>query len=167
MRYAELKKRREQIYEKYTRDFVPGILPIIHPRQGEKGIELPRVGFSIVLTERFIPITAKIGVEVFLGGKSLGEIEDKKKPYYSRGISWSLNPGLVFHGNFSLPTECVQKKDKDLVLEINITAIDPYDREHKLLPVCFTYARKEKREDEYWYMEPTSFAELTRHSNEI
>jgi hypothetical protein len=157
-RMEELKKRRDQIYERYTSNLVPGILAVVHPAYGEKNFQLPLVGFSITPVGRFIPIKARIAARVFLCGNDLGEIDDSEKPYYSGKIVWNLNPGLTFNGNFCLPKECGERKE-NLQLELRITVIDPYEREHELLPVCYTY----DREREFWFLEPTSFNELKRH----
>jgi hypothetical protein len=158
-RFEELKKRREQIYERSTSNLVPSILAFFRPVSSETGIELPLVGFSIIPVGRFIPVQARISVRVFLGGRDLGEIESTK-PYYNNKIVWNLNPGLRFNGNFSLPIACAEEKEKTLQLELRVTVIDPYEREHEQLPVCFTYDRKGK----YWFLEPTSFNELKTKS---
>ena len=156
---AELKKRRDQIYERYTSNLVPGILAVFHPVFGEKSNQLPDVGFTITPVGRFIPVKARITVRAFLGGNDLGVIDEfSEKPYYSGKIIWNLNPGLTFRGHFYLPTDCVEKKES-LQLELKVTVIDPYEREHELLPVCFTYDRT----GEYWFLEPTPFNELKRH----
>ena len=160
-RIEELKKRREQIYERYTSHLVPGLLPVVHPTSGETGLRLPQIGFSITPVGRFIPVKARIIAKAFLGGKDLGEIHSKK-PYYEGGITWHLNPGLTFMGNFTLPKGCAESQE-DLQIELNITIIDPYEREHKLLPLCSTYVRKGDSNDGHWFLEPTSFAELKRY----
>ena len=160
-RFQELKKRRDQIYERYTNHLVPVILPVIHPTHGERGIHLPTVVFTITSVGRFIPVKARIIVKTFLGGKDLGEI-GSEKPYYDGGVTWHLNPGLTFRGNFTLPKVC-EESQEELQIELNITIIDPYEREHKLLPLCSTYVRKGDSNDGHWFLEPTSFAELKRY----
>jgi hypothetical protein len=155
--FQEIKKRREQIYERYTRNLIPGLMPVMHPTSSEIGIQLPTVVFTITPVGRFIPVKARIVVNTFLNRKNLGEIISLK-PYYSGGIIWHLNPGKTVRGNFVVPEVCVNSK-KSLQLELNITIIDPYEREHKLLPVCFTFDRNKN----YWFLEPTSFSELRRY----
>lgn len=156
-RFEELKKRRNQIYEGYTSSLIPGILAVVHPAHGEKSFQLPSVGFSITPVGLFTPINARIAVRVFLGGSDLGEIESRK-PYYNGKIVWNLNPGLTFNGNFRLPDKCAEGKE-DLLLELKITVIDPYERKHELLPVCYTY----NRINGFWFLEPTSFKELKHY----
>lgn len=157
-RPKELKTRREQIYERYTRHLVPPVHFEIIPRKGDsKQIRLPRVGFIITHFGDSLPVRFKVSVRVFLGGKELGSIVNLKKPYYSGGIIWNLNPRHTFFGNFSVPKECVDSAE-DLKLEVKVTIIDPYDRSHELYPVCYTYVRDKN----YWFTEPTSFSELKR-----
>lgn len=135
----------------------------MHPTSNAKGqIQLPKVVFTITPIGRFIPVKAKVTVNVYLGGTDLGSIKDIKKPYYNHGILWNLNPGPTFVGNFSVPSKCVTS-DEDLVLELRLTAIDPYDREHNLLPICFSYVRTDSAGNGWWFMEPTSFSELKRY----
>jgi hypothetical protein len=147
----EIKKRRDQIYERYTSQLVPGLLPRILPA------DLPRVVFSIFPVGRFIPVQVKGIIDVFLDGEALGSIKSQK-PYYSGEIIWNLNPGIGFIGNFNLPDKCskTENKGKDLQLELNLTVIDPYEREHVLLPVCFTYDWAGNS----WFLEPTAFNRL-------
>ena len=159
-RIKEIKKRRDQIYERCTRDLIPGLLPQLYSRFEGYYYGFPAVGFSIASVGRFIPVRARIIVKCFLGNKELGQIDKTEKPYYSGGLVWNINPGLVFRGWFTLPSECNDVNSKEEVkVELNITVIDPYDREHVLLPTCFTYVR----EGDYWYQEPTSFAEFKKH----
>lgn len=155
---AELKARREQVYEKYTKQLVPPAQFNVMPTFENKGvISLPRVGFTISHLGDRNAVNAKVNVRVFLGKMEVPLGGNPKRPYYSGGIIWNLNPRQMFLGNFSIPKECVDSSE-DLRLEIQVTIIDPYERYHDLLPVCFSYVRKEK----YWFLEPTSFGELKR-----
>jgi len=160
-RFEEIKKRRDQIYERYTRHLVPGILPSVYQRYlGQKIFELPRVGFSIKPVGRFIPVKAIVIIKVFLGGEDLGKISDSK-PYYGGDIIWNLNPEITINGNFSIPQKCADSK-KELQLELRTTVIDPYERKHELLPVCFSYIRPDgtSKEGDNWFLEPTEFSQL-------
>jgi hypothetical protein len=152
----EIKKRRNQVYEQYTSHLVPALLPTILPAQ------LPKVIFRIIPFDRFIPVKVKGIIHVFLDGEDLGPIEDSK-PYYSGRIIWNLNPGVGFIGNFTLPRkhETKYSDGKDLQLELRMTIIDTYEREHILLPICFTYAWAEKS----WFLEPTEFRQLKPYLN--
>jgi hypothetical protein len=159
-RPQELRTRREQVYERYTRHLVPPIDFQITQLIGMDATEsspLPRVGFIVRHLGDSFPVRLQVKAKVFLGGKNLGLIESPKKPYYSGGITWNLNPRHIFFGNLGVPKECADGSE-DLKLEVQITIIDTYDRKHELLPVCYTYVRGEN----YWFIEPTSFNELKR-----
>ena len=107
-KFKEIKKSRDQIYEKYTTQLIPGFLTVIHPVFGEKTYRLPRVGFSITPVGRFIPVKAKIIATSYLDGEKLEKmIFSNEKPYFNGGIVWNLNPGLTFNGNFTLPIKDV------------------------------------------------------------
>lgn len=156
----ELKQRREQIYERYTSKLIPALLI----RMNQTGFKLPRVGCSVAPVGRFIPVRAKVTVTVFLGEANLG-IVNGGVPYYGGNLVWNLNPGVAIYGNFTLPGKCIDSKES-LKLQFDVTCIDPYEREHKLLPECFTYIRgKGIGENEvggYWFIEPASFNELKK-----
>ena len=159
-RIIELRKRREQIYEKYTRHLVPPLLFYLVPRMGDPrpfSIELPKVGFIIENHSTNLSTNLKIGIRAFLGGKKIDIQTSPKKPYYKAGIKWTLNAGHNFTGNFSIDRRCVDSTE-DLITEVRVTAIDTYNRPHDLLPTCYTYVRNKK----CWYTEPTSFEELSK-----
>lgn len=161
-RIKELKATRERVYEKYTRELVAPLNFYLVPRKGEKQIELPQVGFVIENPMVFLPAKGKVDIRVFLGVAELEPIVNPRKPYYSNGITWNLNAGHTFFGNFSVPRKVVSSS-KDLIIEANVTVIDTYERKHKLLPRCYNYVRpKEGKERGYWYTEPTSFKELRK-----
>lgn len=165
----ELKIRRDQIYERYTRHLVPPIDWQITQLIGKGARErtpLPRVGFNISHLGDFPPAKAKVQVKVFLGYRNLGVIKNPEKPYYSDGIRWNLNPRHMVFGNFGVPTECVESSE-DLKLEVKLTIIDIYDRLHELYPVCYTFVRnRQVLSKGQWFTEPTSFNELERFRKE-
>lgn len=159
-RIKELKRRREQIYEKYTRHLVPPIHFRITQRirnDPHHKRHLPSVGFIMEHYGDSLPIRLKVVVKVFLGSEDLGPITSPKKPYYSGDIIWNFNPRRIFFGNFGVPKKCLNSTEY-LTLEVQVTIIDQYDRPHELYPVCYTYMRDEND----WYLEPTSFSELRR-----
>lgn len=155
-RSKELKTRREQIYERYTRHLVPPIQSEITQsirNNSQLQRQMPSVGFNLSHLGNMDPVKARVETNVFLSGKSLGPIDS---PYYNGQIKWHLNPLTQFFGNFSVPAQCMESDEK-LTIEVRVTVIDVYEREHALLPVCFTYVRK----DNYWFLEPTSSVELS------
>jgi len=154
-RPSELKARREQIYERYTRHLVPPIHfeitqivrnnPTLSPRN------LPDVGFNLGHLGDYLPVRVRVKAKTILGGKDLGLI-DHRDGYYSGKTEWNVNPRTIVFGHFIIPTECV-KSAEDLKVEVQITIIDQYEREHRYLPQCWSYVRN----DNYWFLEPRSF----------
>jgi hypothetical protein len=156
-RPEELRKRRDQIYDEYTLSLVSPtpfeITQIIRDNPNIPPRQLPDVGFNISHEGNTYPLRAKIKLSIYLGDKfiTLGQ-----SGYYNGTITWHLNPLTRFYGHFSLPAECMNSNER-LTIEGKVTVIDIYDREHKLLPVCYTYVRPPRN---YWFFEPTEFAQL-------
>jgi len=152
----EIKARRNQIYEEYTRHLVPpihfGITQIVRNEPRFPRRNLPDVGFNLSHLGDSLPVKVKVEAKTILGGKELGLIKDRIG-YYSGKAEWNLNPRTLIFGHFSVPKECVDST-KDLKIEARITIIDQYGREHKYLPQCWTYVRK----DNHWFLETRSFA---------
>jgi hypothetical protein len=156
-RKDELKPRRDQVYEQYTRSLVPSVLPKIHqdaPRQ------LPSVGFLLTNSGSFPSVKAKIKLTVFLGSGKVCDVDDKHG-YYSGETLWHLNPMESIFGNFTIPAECASSQET-LRIQIDMTAIDAYERAHEFLPCCYTYVR----ENNSWFLEPTSFENLKRRAEQ-
>jgi len=145
----ELKSRREQIYERYTSHLVPPI-----DFQVLQVSEFPDVGFQFTHLGGPYPARLKIKVEVILGDKNIGILRDQ----YDGKHTWNLNPGHRFNGHIELPTETVEMKER-LELDTTITIIDPYRREHELLPMAHIYDRARKT----WFAEPCPFIERKHH----
>jgi hypothetical protein len=155
-RTKEIKARRDQIYENYTRRLVPPIhFEITQVIREDFTLPLrafPNVGFNISHNgAEFLPVNAVVEINHILGGKDLGVMKDSAG-YYSGETEWNLNPTTAFYGNFTVPPECANS-DLDLKIEVRITVIDQYRRPHKYLPHAWTYVRK----DNYWFLEPRSF----------
>jgi len=156
----EIKARRDQIYDMHTQHLVP-IVNFYVTQLIRDNPTFPRRKFPWISTVLIhagplaLPVKVKIEVKHILGGKDLGVMEDPKG-YYCGETEVSLNPGKRIFGNFTVPKECAEGT-KDLKIEARVTVIDQYDREHKLLPECWTYVRKEN----YWFLEPRSFTKWT------
>lgn len=155
-RNKEVKARRDQIYEKYTRHLVPPvhfeITQLIRNNSNLSQRAFPNVGFNI--SHRglsFPPVNVLVETKHILDGKDLGIMNDPTG-YYSGDVEWNLNPTSTIFGNFSVPSECANSME-DLKIEMRITIIDQYRRSHKYLPHCWTYVRAEN----YWFLEPRSF----------
>jgi len=155
----EIKARREQIYEKYTRHLVPPILyevtQIIRNKPRLPKRRLPNVGFNISNLGDYLPVRVKVEAKTILGEDDLGLITGRYG-YYSGESLWNLNPRITIFGNFSVPKKCIDISG-DLKIEIRTTVIDQYDRQHKHLPQCWTYVRR----DNHWFLEPRSFTKWT------
>jgi hypothetical protein len=151
----EIKTRREQVYENYTRHLVPPInFEITQTIREDYTLQraFPNVGFNISHQGiGFLPVNALVELKHILEGKDLGLIEDSVG-YYSGKTEWNLNPTTTVYGNFTSPAECANS-DSDLKIEVRVTVIDQYRRPHRYLPHAWTYVRK----DNYWFLEPRSF----------
>lgn len=155
-RVKEIKTRREQVYEHYTRHLVPPIhfeiTQVIREDYTRPFRPFPNVGFNISHNGiGFLPVNALVELKHILDGKDLGIIKDAKG-YYSGKTEWNLNPTTVFYGNFTAPSEC-EKSDLDLKIEVRVTVIDQYRRPHRYLPHAWTYVRKTNS----WFLEPRTF----------
>jgi len=139
----ELKARRKQIYDKYTCHLVPPI----DFQVTQKSHKLPKVGFTIRHLGDSLPVRVLVVVEIFLEDISLGM---PRGEYYTGKKVWHMNPGSGIRGvHFEVPEEVVNS-DKRLMVTVNITIIDRYEREHNLLPVGWVYMREKNS----WYAEP-------------
>jgi len=149
-RAEELKARREQIYEKYTRHLVPLISyevtqELTNLPNGPKR-EFPDVGFNIRHRGDSLPVMVKVILDILLRGRSLGPPD---REYYSGNKLWHLNPRFEHRGHFTIPKEAVSSAER-LEVRVTVGVIDQYEREHKLLPVGFVYTRDKNA----WYFEP-------------
>lgn len=114
---------------------------------------LPNVGFNM-RSWNDSPLMAKVEAGVFLSGKDLGLVKGSRRGgkymgYYDGNTLWNLNPYAMVFGNFNVPKICA-KTDENLRIEVRVTLIDMDGRQHKLLPVSWTFMRN--RND--WFFEP-------------
>ena len=143
----ELKARREQIYEEYTRHLVPPILfNITQDLPNGQKRHLPDVGLNIDHLGDSLPVKVSVAVQVFLGDKDLGIV---KTPQYTGERLWNLNPRFGVRGHFSVPDEVVESNEH-LELKVKVTVIDQYERKHQLLPLGWVYMGDRNS----WYLEP-------------
>lgn len=154
-RIKELKTRRNQIYEKYTRHLVPpisfGFTQTIEdaPPNTQKR-KLPNIGFYLRHEGIMNPVRVLIKLKVFLGEKNITEDIKYGKGYYNGKRPWKLNPQFRYkNANFNLPNH-VKNSEDDILILPEVTIIDEFDRPHKLLSYGHRYDRKGK----YWYAEP-------------
>jgi hypothetical protein len=150
----EIKARREQIYEKYTRHLVPPIhFEITQRIRNIANLKrsIPAVSFNLTHLGDSLPVRLKVEARTLLREKSLGLLKSGSG-YYSGETLWTLNPRTTIFGWFSVPKECGDSSET-LRIEVRVTIIDQYNREHKLLPVSYAYVRK----DNSWFLEPRAF----------
>jgi len=114
---------------------------------------LPAVGFNISHLGDSLPVRAKVEARTILGEKNLG-LPKSKSGYYSGETFWNLNPRRTIFGWFSIPDKCVDSSET-LRIEVRVTIIDQYSREHKLLPESYAYVK----ESNSWYLEPRTFTD--------
>ena len=143
----ELKARREQIYEEYTRHLVPPIyFNITQNLSNEQKRDLPDVGIDVKHFGDSLPVKFSVAVQVFHEGKDLGIVNTSQ---YTGERLWNLNPRFGVQGHFSVPDE-VGESTGSLEIRVKVTVIDQYEREHQLLPLGWIYMRERNS----WYLEP-------------
>lgn len=144
-RIRELKSRRDQIYEKFTRHLVP---PIVYEVTQHGSRSLPDVGFSLSHQGDSLPIKVLVALEIFLANRSLG-LAETVNGLYSGKKYLNINPRGGFRGHFPIPEEAVNTKER-LEIRTNVKILDQYEREHHLLPVGWVYMRDQNS----WFYEP-------------
>jgi len=145
-RPEELKPRRDQIYEEFTRHLVPPIIgEITQSIPGGSPRIFPDVGFILTHHGDSLPVRVRVIVESVIGGKGIPIPSD----YYSGKKLWNLNPHFAYTGHFTMPNNLIPKTGR-LELQVKLGIIDQYEREHSYLPVGFVYVPDKK----YWYTEP-------------
>lgn len=149
-RGPELRSRRDQIYEEYTSPLVP---PLIY-KLVQSGRAFPMVGFQIAHGGGPYPVRVRVKIELIQGRRRFGNPVSKtgtRSGHYDGRYLWNLNPGFGVSGHFDLPKEALLGKREPIRARIDVTVIDFYEREHKLLPIG--YVNRLGSQDE-WYLEP-------------
>jgi len=140
---AELKKRREQIYDEFTRHLVPALSYKVY----QSGRILPDVGLSVLHPGDAPSIQALIVLDTYVNGAIANA--DEVDPLYRGGLRWNLNPKQVINGHFPISSEACQS-GVDVRVGVTITMHDCYDRAHALLPVTYAYEPKNNE----WWLDP-------------
>lgn len=148
----ELKSRREQIYEEFTRHLVPPVYYTItnllgpEPDGKQKKRKFPDVGFQLHHCGDSLPVKVKtVMTPQSEEGRHVGSIGG----HYSGEKLWHLNPRMIMSGHFKLPEKVTQSTNRPY-LKVLVTIIDQYDREHDYLPIGWIY---EANSDD-WFLEP-------------
>lgn len=152
----ELKKRREQIYEKHTRQYIVPIKYIISnyidPNLPNSGLrKYPSVTFNIANLSDYLPISLEIKLKGKLNGKSI-DIRIPKG-FYTGDKRWNINPQRIINGWFEIKnTRLLELRNSDsLGIRVSIKIVDVLGREHSLLEDGYNYNQKS---EPYWYFEP-------------
>jgi hypothetical protein len=138
---AELKSRRDQVYDEHTSHLVSPVVCRL--------TQLPSVRFEIVNTGDRHPVQARVRIGLRQGRRSLGLVSS---PHYNGTYLLNLNPGKGFNGHFEIPRKAVSTGGEPLRARIDITLVDIYRREHKLLPEGYIHPLQP---DSDWYFEPS------------
>jgi hypothetical protein len=153
----ELKKRREQIYDKYTRQYVVPVQYIISnhinpydPNSGLRGY--PKTTFNVTNLSDYLPII----LEITLKGKLNGKYKDLGlvKGLYTGSKPWNLNPGRQVNGWFEIKNPDLQhlKSSDHFEVRVCMKLIDVLGREHFLLEDGYVYNHRKSPPN--WYFEP-------------
>ena len=115
---------------------------------------LPDVGFDM-RSWNDSPIKARVKAKVFLGKEDLGLVKGYQRAgkyigYYNGKTLWNLNPYQVVFGHFHVPKICATSNEI-LRIEVEVALIESDGREHRLLPVGWTFMRSKNA----WFFEPT------------
>lgn len=145
----ELKKRREQVYEEYTRHLVPGL----GYRLAQAGRVLPDVGFEVHHLGDAPPVRLRVKLDAYIGGQLRNA--ERVDLLYRGELAWNLNPKEGVHGHFLLHDEACAGGNPDLRVEIGISISDVYERAHALLPVTYVYSHERNE----WWLDPLSAQE--------
>ena len=153
-RFKELKALRDQAYERHTKHLVPllhfEITQVIGNNPAIPLRRFPNTGFNIMVGDS-PPVRAKVQLKTIYGGRNQGIMKDKTG-YYSGETIWNLAPNTIFFGNFTVPVKNLDEK-KDLKLEVRVTLIDKFGKEHVYPPHAWTYVWQSNS----WFLEPRSF----------
>lgn len=142
----EIKARRDQIYDEFTRHLVPIVYYRISQQLGHgKKRDFPDVGFTIQNMGKTFPIRVRVKINAKCAGTSV-PIDSE---FYNGKRLWRLNPRFVINGHFDFPGDLIDEDGQKRV-HIQVSLVDQYDREHAHLPVEYAY----DDDDEDWILEP-------------
>lgn len=153
-KFHEIKRRREQIYDLYTRDYLRPVdikisRYLLHFRD-EQNQPIKRdwddVSCSVQLLSQDLPVQLKLSITAYQQDTQLDvELGD----LYSGRALWNLNPHFTVHGHFSLPIT-PDAQPFHFRVELNWTVIDILEREHTMLPISYVW----NRPDDDWWFDP-------------
>ena len=160
LKIEEIKARREQIYEKYTRQYVAPLQYSISqfknawaPRQ-ELPRQFPDVSLCVANLSDYLWTKLTVALTGILNGQKV-ELELKDRLYRGEKV-WNLNPRRLVYGHFEIMNERLRKLRSDDRLEVRIQIIqeDPLGRRHELLQDGYVYKQGDSKTQDSWYFEP-------------
>jgi hypothetical protein len=120
---VELKARRDQIYDEYTRHLVPPIHFLLTQNKVDKSQhQLRFVDFHLQHLGDSLPVNIGVEAKIILNEKDLGIVKDRIG-YYTGNVKWNINPRTLFWGGFSIPQEHVlrvREENADLKVELEL-----------------------------------------------
>ena len=140
----ELKARRDQIYEFHTSHLVS---PVEY-QLTQAGRTLPDVGFVLRNLGDTYQVRVRVVVTLSQGSRLYGP--PATAGHYDGRFLWNLNPRFGVTGHFPLPPGVLENRTEPLKARIDLTVIDLYEREHKLLPGGFVHTLELGAD---WYFE--------------
>ena len=146
-KYLEIKKRREQVYELYTLQYLRKVrIHISKYNYGGSGRTLGDTSCTVESLSDDIPVRLRLKVEAYRGSKRLQVDFDD---LYSGIALWNLNPSHITAGHFELP---ISREAKPFIYRVEVfwSIIDVLDREHAMLP--FSYVWNDPNGD--WWFDP-------------
>ena len=143
----ELKQRREQVYEEFTRHLVPKIDFRITQILINGGLrKFPDVGFEIHNLGTGLPVKVYLSVDIYKNGRKIYN----DGGHYAKIKPWKMNPGLRVQGHFVIPQRLLRNTSRISAIINDIEIIDEYERSHdKLFPMEWVY--EIGKEKEWWY----------------
>lgn len=142
----ELKQRREQVYEEFTRHLVPPIDFRITQILMNRGLrKFPDVGFEIRNLGKGLPVKIYLSVDIYKNGHKAYN----PGGHYAKAKPWKMNPGLRVQGHFAIPQKILKNTKRISAVVNGIEIIDEYERSHKLFPMEWVY--EIGKTDEWWY----------------
>jgi len=143
----EVKARREQIYDKYTRQYITPIHYVIS-QNGQR--RYPDVGLSVVNLSDYLVTQLTINLQGYLNGKRSNlRLTD---PLYRGEKVWNVNSRRQINGHFEVRNPRLRKLKMNDRLEIRVSIVqrDAVGRDHRLLEDGYVY----NTSCGDWYFEP-------------
>lgn len=151
-RFLEIKRRREQIYELYTRKYLRPVDIVIsnwmhHVRDVEgkpKKREWGDFSCTVRTLSPDIPVKLHLCIKPY---QDKTPLETTLGDLYSGGALWNLNPSQTVFGHFELP---IKKGQEPFLVRVEIfwSIIDVLDRTHEMLPFSYVW---DDPEGDWWY----------------